>query len=78
MPEQQKVGSLLIAVAAFADAILYQLADIDAAVGQLPLYWGLLPFAEHIAVDVADLGQASQHAGAVAVAQAALDTVFFI
>ena len=73
MPEQQQVGHLREAEALLADIGVHQIRQVITTVDQSALHG--LPFAVNHAVaqDITDLGAADHNAGAVVVAQTAVD-----
>lgn len=76
--EQQQPDDLLKAEAVLRGTAFDEVADIDAAVKQPALRRAALVRFHNIAVDIADARDAGQHAGAVRVAQAALDVILLI
>ena len=77
LAEQKKPCNLLVAEAVFPGAALDNLTHINAAVRQLALVGDALTVIDQIAVHVTDQGQSRHHAGAVRIAQAALNVVQF-
>ena len=76
--ENQQPDDLLVGEAAFAAAAGDDIRNIHAAVGQAALIRHLVTVVDQIAVDIADVRQTGHDAGAVPVAQTALDAVVFI
>ena len=76
--EQEQVGGLLIAKAALGHEAANEVLNIDASIDELAVHRDLLSVLDIVAADVADLGDARHHAGAVSVAQAALDAIALI
>ena len=70
--QQQQIGGLLKTEAVLAHKAADQVLHIDAPVNQPAGHGGLLPVLDVVALDIADLGDSRQHAGAVGVAQPAL------
>ena len=78
LAEQQKICGFLVAETALPFDGVNQIRDLVAAVDQLAgnrLHFALV---KHIAVDVADLGDARDDARAVGFSQAAVDLIFLI
>ena len=69
----QQVADLLEAEALFLIHAVDEVVDVVAAVGQTALDRLALALVEYVAVDVAQIARADEHARAVRVAQAALD-----
>src|SRR5699024_9610332 len=69
----QQVADLLEAEALFLIHAVDEVVDVVAAVGQATLDRLALALVEYVAVDVAQVARADEHARAVRVAQAALD-----
>ena len=76
--EEQQIGSLLKAEAAFAHEAPHQVLHVDTAVDELAVLGHPLTVLDIVAGDVADLGNAGHNAGAVGVAQAPLDVVLLV
>ena len=78
MTEEEEESSLLVAEAVLRLDICDEVVDIVAAVDELTGYRLTLALVHYIAVNVAYIGDAGNDAGTVAVAQTALDVIFFI
>ena len=70
---EEQVHELAVAEAVFGDDVLDQVVDAEAAQGELALAGLLVALVDDVAVHVRDARHARHDAGAVAVAQAALD-----
>ena len=73
LPEQEKVGHLLIAEGARCRVAVHDLAHADAPVKEFSGDGDLFHVPHQIALHAADAGHAGDHAGAVGVAKALLD-----
>ena len=74
--EDQKIGDLFKAEAVLFFASVNDLADVDAAVFQNAVLRDTFAVVDIVTFHAADLGQSGHDAGAVRVAQTALDAVF--
>ena len=72
---EQQIADLLEAEAVFRVIGIDEVVNIDTAIGQTALDRHALAFVKQIAVNVAETGDTGEHAGAVRVAQTALDAV---
>ena len=78
MSEQKEEGSFLIAIAVLCFNIFNEVVDIISAVDELSGDRLTLAFIHEVAVNVAYIGDACHNACSVAVAETALDMIFFI
>ena len=78
IPQQQQVYGFLKAEAPLLLRMGHQVIDLIAPVDQLAGNGVDLPFVDHIAVYVADLGDPGNDAGAVAAAQTTLHVEFLV
>ena len=75
VPEEEQIAALGKAEALLLYEILAKVAHTVAAVIKATVHGGALTLVNDIAVGIADTGHARHHAGAVGLAQAALDAV---
>ncbi len=78
MTEQKQECCFLVAVAVFRFNIVHEVIDIVSAVDELTGDRLTLAFIHEVAVNVAYIGDACHNACSVAVAETALDMIFFI
>ena len=73
--EEEQEGAFLKAESAICSKVRNQIVDVVAAIAQHALCSLLFALVDHVAVRVADFGNACGHTGAIHLTQAALDAV---